>query len=253
VDDFSRLGEPIDARPLFGAEFASLRVLLRGLLLRSAERRVGRDRGAWVELHAGLRPADLVQALERDGAEVTRLFRGADLTAKGLGVPWAGADPAPRWLDVAREFTEYWTHRRQIRHATGRDTDGEPRALSTVLDTFLRALPHTPAPVGTQVRVVVEGPAGGTWTATATTATAAAAATAADTAPVTAAAPAAAARWSPAEAPGGRPAACGAGRGDRLAAVHARHRSGERALGRVRIRGERRLAEAACRIVSIVR
>jgi hypothetical protein len=236
---------------------------------------VGRDRGAWVELHAGLRPADLVQALERDGAEVTRLFRGADLTAKGLGVPWAGADPAPRWLDVAREFTEYWTHRRQIRHATGRDTDGEPRALSTVLDTFLRALPHTlrhtPAPVGTQVRVVVEGPAGGTWTATATTATAAtatavkanavtattataaAAATAADTAPVTAAAPAAAARWSPAEAPGGRPAACGAGRGDRLAAVHARRRSGERALGRVRIRGERRLAEAACRIVSIVR
>lgn len=76
------------------------------------------------------------------------------------------------WLDSARDFTEFWTHRQQIRHAIGRGTDSDPRLLSVVLDTFMRALPHTlrgvTVPVGTQVQVRINGPAGGTWTATAT-------------------------------------------------------------------------------------
>jgi hypothetical protein len=42
--------------------------------------------------------------------------------------------------------------------------------VGAVVDTFLRALPHTlrdvPAAVGTAVRVRVTGEAGGTWTAT---------------------------------------------------------------------------------------
>ncbi len=41
-----------------------------------------------------------------------------------------------------------------------------------VLDTFMRTLPHTlrgvTVPVGTQVQVRINDPAGGTWTATAT-------------------------------------------------------------------------------------
>lgn len=142
----------------------------------------------WIDRHADHSPAELIEALELAGPQVVRQFEGADLDATGLGVSWAGADPAPKWLDVAREFTEYWTHRQQIRHATGRDTDPEPNALSAVLDTFMRALPHTlrhtPAPAGTQLQVVIEEPAGGTWTVTAT-----------------------ADRWSLAEEPSGRPTA----------------------------------------------
>lgn len=42
-----------------------------------------------------------------------------------------------------------------IRTAPGRDTDADPRFLAVVLDTFMRALPHTlrevTTPVGTQV------------------------------------------------------------------------------------------------------
>ncbi|WP_037577543.1 maleylpyruvate isomerase family mycothiol-dependent enzyme [Phaeacidiphilus oryzae] len=205
------LGDPIDARPLFGTELGSLLSILRGLepadwhrpatgiwtvhdvvahLLGDFRGRLGCDhRGGpadgetiaafihrtnqeWVELHAGDSPASLVEALADAGTRLSRRFAAADLYADALGVSWAGADPAPAWLDIAREFTEHWTHRQQIRHAVGHPTDPEPRALATVLDTFLRALPHTlrgtEAPPGTQVRVIVEGPAGGTWTATAT-------------------------------------------------------------------------------------
>lgn len=275
VDDSAWLGTPIDARPLFGPELASLLDVLRGLrrgewsrtavpgwtvrdlaahLLGDFHGRLGlRNEGhrpafapgetleafvhrvnqEWVDLHADHSPADLIEDLEPAGAQVARRFESADLHAAGLGVSWAGADPAPQWLDIAREFTEYWTHRQQIRHATGRDTDPEPRALSTVLDTFLRALPHTlrhtPAPVGTQLRVVVDEPAGGTWTVTAT-----------------------ADRWSLAEAPNGRPAASVWLDPETAWRLCTRGIGPGPALARVRIRGERRLAEAACRIVSVV-
>lgn len=117
-------------------------------------------------------PAALVDTLDLVGAQTARFFETTDPHAPSLGVSWAGADPSPMWLDSARELTEYWTHRQQIRHAAGQDTDHGPRPLSVVLDTFLRALPHALRGVdalpGTRVRIQVEGPAGGTWTATAT-------------------------------------------------------------------------------------
>jgi uncharacterized protein (TIGR03083 family) len=275
VEEISWLGRPIDVRPLFRAESAALLGLLRGLgrdewdrtavpgwsvrdlavhVLGDYRGRLGRrgdgHRAApapgetleafihranqeWIDLHAGLGPADLVEALERDGTEVARRFESAELGAAGLGVSWAGAAPAPRWLDLAREFTEYWTHRQQIRHATGRNTDPEPEALSTVLDTFMRALPHTlrdaAAPAGTQLRVVVEGPAGGAWTVTA-----------------------GADRWSLAEAPAGEPAATVRLDPETAWRLCTRGIDPGTALARVRIRGERHLAEAACRIVSVV-
>jgi hypothetical protein len=77
--------------------------------------------------------------------------------------------PAPVWLDVAREYTEYWVHQQQVRDAVGRPgADGE-RLASAVTDTFLRALPHalrhlSPDP-GTCAQVQVTGPGGGSWTA----------------------------------------------------------------------------------------
>jgi uncharacterized protein (TIGR03083 family) len=95
----------------------------------------------WIDLHTDQSPAELIEALELAGTQVARQFEGTNLDTTGLGVSWAGADPAPKWLDIAREFTECWTHRQQIRHAIGKATDPEPNALRTVLDTFMRALP----------------------------------------------------------------------------------------------------------------
>ncbi|MBD0421780.1 maleylpyruvate isomerase family mycothiol-dependent enzyme [Streptomyces sp. TRM S81-3] len=271
----SWLGDPIDARPLFAPELGALLDTLRGLRpadwgrtavprwtvhdlaahvlgdyygrLGSTE---GRHRGApapgetleafihrtnqeWVDLHADDSPASLIDALESAGTQLAGRFATADLDAPALGVSWAGADPAPAWLDIAREFTEYWTHRQQIRHAVGRDTDLRTPAAAVVLDTFMRALPHTlrrtTAPAGTQIRVTVAGTAEGTWTVTATEH-----------------------GWSLAVPPGGRPAATLALDTETAWRLCTRGVDPATALARARVEGERRLAEAACRIVSIV-
>ncbi|MFF2060589.1 maleylpyruvate isomerase family mycothiol-dependent enzyme [Streptomyces sp. NPDC058200] len=275
VSDASWLGTPIDARPLFGPELASLLDLLRALpatewnelavpgwsvhdlaahilgdyrgrlgwstngfrpasapgeTLEAFIHRVNQD---WIDLHTGHSPVELIDALELAGTQVNRQFEAAGLGTAGLAVSWAGADPAPTWLDIAREFTEYWTHRQQIRRATGRGTDPEPRALATVLDTFMRALPHTmrgtSAAVGTKVQMDISGPAGGTWTVTAMKG-----------------------RWSLAAAPNGQPTASVTLDSETAWRLCTRSIEPSTALTRAHIRGDRQLAEAACQIVSIV-
>lgn len=105
---------------------------------------------------ARISPAALIETLEMTGSAISALWEHSDPEGRSLGVSWAGADPAPLWLDCARDLTEYWTHRQQVRHAVGRPTDHDPRLLAPVLDTFMRALPHTmraaPAQAATQVQ-----------------------------------------------------------------------------------------------------
>jgi hypothetical protein len=85
----------------------------------------------------------------------------------GGPVSWAGPDPAPVWFDIAREFTERWHHQQQIRDATGQPPLYDPYFFAPVLDTFVRALPHsfrhTAAPEGTVVRLEISGVVGGSW------------------------------------------------------------------------------------------
>jgi hypothetical protein len=81
---------------------------------------------------------------------------------------WAAPDiPSLAWLDIARDFTEFWVHQQQIRDAVGRPGAQQPELLHPVLDTFLRALPHAlreqARPDGTLVRFTVTGTAGGQW------------------------------------------------------------------------------------------
>jgi uncharacterized protein (TIGR03083 family) len=188
----------------------------------------------WVDAFARVSPPALTGTLDLIGAQVARYFEAADPEAPAaLGVSWAGADPAPAWLDIAREFTEYWTHRQQIRTAVGLEPDPDPRFLSLVLDTFMRALPHTlrdiDAPLGTQVRIRIDGPSGGTWTTTATTE-----------------------RWSLAETHAGAPAATVNLDPQTAWLLCTRGIQPGDALSRARIDGDRELATAACQIVSII-
>lgn len=273
----SWLGAPIDARPLFAPEQTALTATLRALapadwrreavpgwtvrdvaahLLgdfygRLARDRDGHDEGPafapgetleafihrsnqeWVAACRRISPAALVDTLDLIGPQVVRFFETADPAAPSLGVSWAGADPAPMWLDSARDLTEFWTHRQQIRHATGQGTDPDPRLLSVVLDTFMRAMPHTlrdiDAPAGTQVRVRIDGPAGGAWTVTAT-----------------------GGRWSLAEADAGRPAATVRLDAETAWRLCTRGIQPDTARARARTDGERSLADAVCRIVSVI-
>ncbi|MGK5533619.1 maleylpyruvate isomerase family mycothiol-dependent enzyme [Streptomyces sp. URMC 129] len=281
TDGFAWLGAPLDTRPLFAPERARLLGELRDLAPADWERetvpgwtvrdmtahllgddygRISRDRDGhrggpapgpgetlesfihrvnqeWVDACARVSPAALMETLVLTGQAVAGLWQNADLDGRSLGVSWAGADPAPLWLDCARDFTEYWAHRQQIRWAAGRPTDADPAQLGPVLDTFMRALPHTlraePAPAGTRVSVVVDGPGGGLWTATAT-------------------APAAGPGWTLAR-PAGEAAATVVLDPETAWRLCVRAIEPEDAMRRGTLGGDRRLAEAACRIVSIIR
>lgn len=102
-----------------------------------------------------------------DGVGGGSLFFFAGPESIGGPVSSAGPDAAPVWFDIAREFTERWDHQQQIRDAAGQPPLYDPYFLSPVLDTFVRALPHTfghiSAPEGTVVRLEISGDAGGTW------------------------------------------------------------------------------------------
>ena len=85
----------------------------------------------------------------------------------GGAVSWAGDGPAPVWLDVAREYTEYWMHHQHICNAVGVTSMKDRRHFHPVLDTLIRALPHTCRDVvageGTVVTLALTGEAADSW------------------------------------------------------------------------------------------
>lgn len=122
---------------------------------------------AWVRALKRISPQLLCTLLDQTGTEVATFFATLDPYAIGNPVDWAGPEPAPVWLDLAREYTERWHHQQHIRDAVGRPGMKEPRYLTPVLDTFLRALPHTfrmvTAPQATVIKLHITGEAGGNW------------------------------------------------------------------------------------------
>ncbi len=114
-------------------------------------------------------PRLLIELLALTGELTEAYFSSLDMTALGMPVDWAGPDPAPIWLDVAREYTERWVHQQHIRDAVGRPGLKERRWLAPVLDTFVRGLPRAlrdaPTPDGVTLRLVIRGDAGGEWVA----------------------------------------------------------------------------------------
>jgi hypothetical protein len=105
--------------------------------------------------------------LKLSGDQVCDYFKSLDPYAIGGPVDWAGPDPAPVWLDLAREYTEWWHHQQQIRDAVGRPGLKEPKFFAPVLDAFVRALPHTYRKVdandGALVALTISGDSGGRW------------------------------------------------------------------------------------------
>ncbi len=123
----------------------------------------------WVETTRRISPRLLCEFLQLTGEGIAQLFAQLDQSALGVPVQWAGPDPAPVWLDTAREYTERWLHQQHIRDAVGQPGLKEPRWLAPVLTAFIYALPRAlqaiSAPEGTAVQLVITGPAGGNWSA----------------------------------------------------------------------------------------
>ena len=121
----------------------------------------------WVSVSARMSTRLLVDLLEFVGPQMCAYFQTLDPFVIGGAVSWAGPEPAPVWLDVAREYTERWHHQQHIREAVGKPGLKEPHYFSPVLAAFMRALPETfretPAVENTCVTVTFAGPAGGRW------------------------------------------------------------------------------------------
>jgi uncharacterized protein (TIGR03083 family) len=121
----------------------------------------------WLSASRRMSTRVLCDLLAHTGPQADAYFSSLDPFAQGDSVTWVGAEPAPVWLDIAREYTERWHHQQQIRDATSRPGLYMPRLFAPVLDAFVRALPRTfdqvSAPEGTSVQLSIEGPAGGVW------------------------------------------------------------------------------------------
>ena len=130
---------------------------------------IDRQNDLWVRATRRISPRLLVELLEFTSEPTAAYLARLDPTGLGMAVDWAGPDPAPVWLDIAREYTERWVHQQQIRDAVGKPGLTEREWLHPVLDTFVRALPHAlrelRLPDRARVALEILGEAGGTWVA----------------------------------------------------------------------------------------
>lgn len=128
---------------------------------------INRWNAQWVEALRRMSAPLLIELLTVTGEPLHAYFRSLDPLATGGPVSWAGPGPAPVWLDLAREYSEYWLHQQHIRDAVNCPGLTEPRFLGPLLATFVHAVPHTlrevVVPMGTLVKLVIDGEAGGQW------------------------------------------------------------------------------------------
>lgn len=121
----------------------------------------------WVKATARISSKLLTDLLEFTGKQFYDYMRTLDQMEINGVVSWAGPDPAPVWLDTAREYTERWVHQQQIRDAVNKPGLKDKRFFHPVLDTFVRALPHTykdmPVSDTRVLKFAVIGEAGDVW------------------------------------------------------------------------------------------
>ncbi len=121
----------------------------------------------WVRVSRRMSTALLIEMLRFVGGKVCDHFRLLNPHLLGGSISWAGPDPAPVWLDIAREYTERWHHQQHIRDAVNRPGLTEPRHFAPVLATFVWGLPRAFHSVrttdGTTVTLTIVGKSGGCW------------------------------------------------------------------------------------------
>ncbi len=128
----------------------------------SLAEQIDRTNDEWVVGCRQLSPRLMIELIDRAGTSHDRLWQTKGLDDPSLGVSWAGIEPAPVWLDAARDVTEYWVHERQLREAVGDHGTGHPD-ISTILDVFARGLPYTLSAIDPGVRRVHVESEGMTW------------------------------------------------------------------------------------------
>jgi uncharacterized protein (TIGR03083 family) len=121
----------------------------------------------WVQTSRRISPRLLIDLLTLAGGQLCDYFQSLDPYALGSPVSWAGLQPAPVWLDLAREYTERWHHQQHIRDAVSQPGLKQPRYMAPVLATFVHALPRAYQSMdtaeNTTFTLTITGESGGRW------------------------------------------------------------------------------------------
>lgn len=123
----------------------------------------------WILAYRRISPRLLIHMLESTGKEYVACLKKLDPFEESIfPVAWAGEEQSANWFHIAREYTEKWHHQQQIREALGLQQDLMTAELfRPVIETFIRAVPHTyanaVAEVGTIVKIEVTGEGGDVW------------------------------------------------------------------------------------------
>ena len=129
--------------------------------------KINQSNAEWITATRRISKRLVLTLLKTMGDELEEYLSLIDLHEETLPVDWAGDQDAPMWLQIAREYTEYWTHHQHICEAVGVDSLKDRRFMHTVLDVFVHALPktyaHLDAPDGSLVRLRVTGMGGDDW------------------------------------------------------------------------------------------
>ncbi len=122
----------------------------------------------WVKASRRLSPKVIINLLEKTGLEYNDHILTLNLFSPSIfPVDWAGEKQSQNWFHIAREYTEKWHHQQQIREAVNIDGIMTRELYFPVLDTFMRALPHSFRNIlsdeNTVVNIEITGEAGGNW------------------------------------------------------------------------------------------
>jgi uncharacterized protein (TIGR03083 family) len=121
----------------------------------------------WIQAARRLSRRLLISLLTFTGQQCREFIASLDPYEMSGPIGWAGDQPDPLWLHIARELTEHWLHHQHICEAAGLTSLKEARFVFPVLSTFVRALPYTfrntPSPVDTLVKLIITGEGGGQW------------------------------------------------------------------------------------------
>lgn len=125
---------------------------------------INRINAEWVTAARRLTAPLIRELLEFTARPIVDCMLAVDGSVVDANVSWAGSQPSPRWLDLAREYMERWVHQQHIRDATGRPGQDGAEFVAPVVAASMFAVPVAlEGRVGGSLAIEIEGPGGGDW------------------------------------------------------------------------------------------
>ena len=95
----------------------------------------------WVDAARRFSPRVIVDLLEVSGPALAAFFESLPLDGRAFfPVSWAGESESQNWMDIGREYTEWWHHQMQIRDAAGAPLLLDAEWFAPLLELSVRAI-----------------------------------------------------------------------------------------------------------------